>query len=551
MDTAMFCYQCEQTAGSKGCTKVGVCSKAPDTAKMQDVLILQLKGLGYYCNEFVKKGEEIWRETADFIMEGCFATLTNVNFDNERFLQYIKRANHMKKCIIEKFGSEGAPEGADFMAPETIEEILALPDMPNLGVMDDENLDMDIRSLREMLIYGLKGMSAYAHHAFVQGGFDKEVVNGMARFLGETLRKDITVEELFNLNMELGKCNLKCMEVLDNANTGNYGHPEPTEMLVTKKKGPFIVVSGHDLRDLKELLEQTEGKGVNIYTHGEMLPGNAYPELKKHKHLIGNFGGAWQEQQKEFDNLPGCILMTSNCLMKPRDSYKDRLYTTSIVGWEGVKHIEYNEDQPKDFSEMINQAIQLGGFKEDEPEKRITVGFGRNAVLSNAEAIIEAVKGGKIRHFFLVGGCDGARPGRNYYTEFAEKAPDDTIILTLACGKFRFNMLNLGTVAGFPKVLDVGQCNDAYGAIQIALALANAFECDVNELPLSYIISWYEQKAVVVLLTMLSLGLKNIYLGPTLPAFITPNILQVLVDKFGIGPVSTPEKDLEKILGNN
>ncbi|MCM1990951.1 hydroxylamine reductase [Oceanirhabdus seepicola] len=549
MDTAMFCFQCEQTAGSKGCTKVGVCSKSPETAKMQDVLILQLKGIGYYCNELVNKGEEICRETADFTMEGCFATLTNVNFDNDRFLQYIKKANKIKKELIEKVGNESAPKDADFMAPETVEQVLALPDMPNLGVMDDENLDMDIRSLREMLIYGLKGMSAYAHHAFVQGGYDKEVVNGMVRFLGETLRKDITVEELLNLNMELGKCNFKCMEVLDNANTGNYGHPEPTEMLITKKKGPFIVVSGHDLRDLRELLEQTEGKGVNIYTHGEMLPGCAYPELKKHKYLIGNFGGAWQDQQKEFDNLPGCILMTSNCLMKPRDSYKDRLYTTSVVGWDDVKHIEYNKDQPKDFTEMINQALELGGFKEDEPEKRITVGFGRNAVLSNAGAIIEAVKAGKIRHFFLVGGCDGARPGRNYYTEFAEQSPDDTIILTLACGKFRFNKLDLGTVAGFPKVLDVGQCNDAYGAIQIALALANAFECDVNELPLSYIISWYEQKAVVVLLTMLSLGLKNIYLGPTLPAFVTPNILQVLVDKFGLRPVSTPEKDLEEILG--
>lgn len=550
MDTAMFCYQCEQTAGSKGCTKVGVCSKTPETAKMQDVLILQLKGLGYYCNELLKKGEEICRETGDFVMEGCFATLTNVNFDNERFLQYIKKANKIKKELIEKVGNGGAPKDADFMAPETVEEVLSLPDMPNLGVMDDENLDMDIRSLREMLIYGLKGMSAYAHHAFVQGGYDTEVVNGMVRFLGETLRKDITVEELLNLNMELGKCNFKCMEVLDHTNTGNYGHPEPTEMLITKKKGPFIVVSGHDLRDLKELLEQTEDKGINIYTHGEMLPSNAYPELKKHKHLIGNFGGAWQDQQKEFDNLPGCILMTSNCLMKPRDSYKDRIYTTSVVGWKDIKHIEYNKDQPKDFAEMINKAIELGGFKEDEPEKRITVGFGRNAVLSNAGAIIEAVKGGKIRHFFLVGGCDGARPGRNYYTEFAEKSPDDTIILTLACGKFRFNKLDLGTVAGFPKVLDVGQCNDAYGAIQIALALANAFECDVNELPLSYIISWYEQKAVVVLLTMLSLGLKNIYLGPTLPAFVTPNILQVLVDKFGLRPVSTPEKDLEEILGN-
>jgi hydroxylamine reductase len=338
------------------------------------------------------------------------------------------------------------------------------------------------------------------------------------------------------------------MALLDAGNTGAFGDPEPTEMLITKKKGPFIVVSGHDLKDLGDLLEQSNGKGVNIFTHGEMLPCNAYPGLKKYPHLIGNYGGAWQDQQKEFNSIPGAILMTSNCLMKPRESYKDRIFTSSIVGWPDIQHIE-TVNGKKDFSPVINRALELSGFPEDEPEKRIPMGFGRNALLESAGAIVDAVKAGKIKHFFLIGGCDGARPGRNYFTEFAEKTPKDTAILTLACGKYRFNKLDLGTVAGFPRILDCGQCNDAYTAIQVALALAEAFDCDVNDLPLSFIISWYEQKAVAVLQTLLYLGLQDIYLGPTLPAFVTPNVLQVLVDKFNIKAISTPDEDLKAILG--
>lgn len=549
MDNAMFCFQCEQTVGGKGCTKVGVCSKTPDVAKMQDVLIFLTKGIGFYGTKLVEKGEKIPQPIGEFFTECVFATLTNVNFDEERFLAYIKKANEVKKDFMDKVGSCDAPDGADYIAPETIEEIINIPPMKNLGVMDDEDLDMDVRSLRELLIYGVKGTGAYFHHAYCLGKYDDEVAEYMFKAMGKTLDLSVSADEYFELNMNLGRINFKCMELLDAANTGAFGNPEPTEMLITHKKGPFIVVSGHDLHDLGDLLEQSEGKGINIYTHGEMLPCNAYPGLKKYKHLIGNFGGAWQDQQKEFDNLPGAILMTSNCLMKPRDSYKDRIFTSSIVGFPGIQHISSEGSGKKDFSAVIEKALSLPGFAKDEEERRIPIGFAHNAVLSNAEAIVGAVKEGKIRHFFLIGGCDGARPGRNYFTKFAEQTPQDTIILTLACGKYRFNKIDLGTCAGFPRVLDCGQCNDAYSAIKIALALADAFECGVNDLPLSLIISWYEQKAVAVLLTLLYLGLEDIRLGPSLPAFVTPNVLQVLIEKFSIKPISTPEDDLEVILG--
>ncbi len=549
MDNEMFCYQCEQTAGSKGCTRVGVCSKDPNVAKMQDVLIFLIKGLGYYATQLINKGQEMPRELGEFFTECVFATLTNVNFAPDRFVDYIIKTNAYKKDLMEQVGPlTDVPKGADYIAPETKGEILNIPHMKNLGVMDNDDLDMDIRSLREFLIYGIKGMGAYFHHAYVLDKYDQEVANFMFKAMGATLDPKMTVTDFFDLNMELGKTNFKCMELLDAANTGAFGNPEPTEMLITHKKGPFIVVSGHDLNDLGALLEQTEGKGINIYTHGEMLPCNAYPGLKKYKHLIGNFGGAWQDQQKQFDNLPGAILMTSNCLMKPRASYKDRLFTSSIVGWPDVTHIP-TVDGYKDFTPVIEKALELEGFAEDQEERRIPMGFAHHAVLENAGTIVNAVKEGQIRHFFLIGGCDGARPGRNYFTEFAEKTPKDTIILTLACGKYRFNKLDLGSIGPFPRVLDVGQCNDAYSAIKIALALSEAFDCDVNDLPLSYIITWYEQKAVAVLLTMLYLGLKDIYLGPTLPAFVTPNVLQVLVDKFNLQTISTPEDDLQTILG--
>lgn len=548
MENPMFCYQCEQTLGGKGCVKSGVCGKNSIVANLQDVLIHELKGIGFYGQKNLEKGLKIRSEINKFVVDNMFSTLTNVNFDTSRFVDYIKKAEELKEELKNAVGEIGnVPEVAKYKAPSTMEEMVE--DAKSVGIMADEKLDMDIRSLRELLIYGFKGMAAYAHHAYILGKFDDEVNNFFFKGLSSTIDDSLTVEDLFNINMELGKTNLKCMELLDSAVTSNYGNPEPTEVLITKKKGPFIIVSGHDLKDLKELLEQTEGKGINIYTHCEMLPSNAYPELKKYKHLVGNFGGAWQKQQEEFDGIPGCILMTTNCIQKPRDSYKDRLFTTSIVGMPDCPHIE-EVNGKKDFTQVIEKALELGGWQEDESEKRITIGFAHNAILSHANEIIDGVKNGKIKHFFLIGGCDGARPGRNYYTEFAQKTPKDTIILTLACGKFRFNKLDLGTVAGFPRVLDCGQCSDSYSALKVAMALAEAFNCGVNDLPLSLVLSWYEQKAVAILLTLLYLGIKGIRLGPTLPAFITPNILQVLVDKFDLKPIGTPEGDLEAILGN-
>lgn len=547
MENSMFCYQCEQTLGGKGCVKSGVCGKNPIVANLQDVLIHELKGIGFYGQKNLEKGLKIRSEINKFVVDSMFSTLTNVNFDPTRFVEYIKKAEKIKEELKNAVGEiENVPEAAKYKAPETMEEMVE--EAKNIGIMSDESLDMDIRSLRELVIYAFKGMAAYAHHAYILGKFDDEVNNFFYKGLAGTIDDSLTVEDLFNLNMELGKTDLKCMEILDSAVTSTYGNPEPTEVLITKKKGPFIIVSGHDLKDLKELLEQTEGKGINIYTHCEMLPANAYPELKKYKHLIGNFGGAWQKQQEEFDGIPGCILMTTNCVQKPRESYKDRLFTTSIVGMPDCPHIDENNGK-KDFTSIIEKALELGGWQEDEPEKRIPIGFAHNAILSHANEIVNAVKNGDIKHFFLIGGCDGARPGRNYYTEFAEKTPKDTIILTLACGKFRFNKLDLGTVAGFPRILDCGQCSDSYSAIKVAVALAEAFNCGVNELPLSLVLSWYEQKAVGILLALLSLGIKDIRLGPTLPAFITPNILQVLVDKFNLKPISTPEQDLGAILG--
>lgn len=549
MDSSMFCYQCEQTLGGKGCVKSGVCGKNPTVANLQDVLIHELKGIGFYGKVSLEKGLKIRSEINKFVVDTMFSTLTNVNFDPTRFVEYIKKAEEIKEELKKAVGQlENVPEEANYTAPESMDDMLE--DAKNIGIMADETLDMDIRSLRELLIYAFKGMAAYAHHAYILGKFDDEVNNFFYKGLAGTIDASLTVEDLFNLNMELGKTNLKCMAMLDAAVTDTFGDPEPTEVLITKKKGPFIIVSGHDYKDLRDLLEQTEGKGINIYTHCEMLPANAYPGLKKYKHLIGNFGGAWQKQQEEFDGIPGCILMTTNCVQKPRDSYKDRLFTTSIVGLPDCPHIEENNGK-KDFSPVIQKALELGGWQQDEPEQRIMIGFAHNAILSHAGEIVEAVKAGKIKHFFLIGGCDGARPGRNYYTEFAEKTPKDTVILTLACGKFRFNKLNLGTVAGLPRVLDCGQCSDSYSAIKVAVALAEAFNCGVNDLPLSLVLSWYEQKAVGILLVLLSLGIKDIRLGPTLPAFITPNIMQVLVDKFAIKPISTPEQDLEAILGHN
>lgn len=547
-DYDMFCYQCEQTAGGKGCTKAGVCGKDAAVAALQDLLIHELKGIGFYGNEAVKKGIKIDSKINKFTMDALFSTLTNVNFDSNRLVELIKESESLKaqlKGIAGEITVE-IPDEVDYKVPNTIEEMIS--DAKSLGIMSDSTLNEDVRSLRELGIYGIKGMAAYAHHAYVLGREDEVVNNFFYKLLAATLDKNLTVSDWLSLDMELGQVNFKVMELLDSANTSEYGNPAPKSVLVTKKKGPFIVVSGHDLKDLKQLLEQTEGKGINIYTHGEMLPCHAYPELNKYSHLVGNFGGAWQDQQKEFDNLPGAVLMTTNCIQKPRENYKDRIFTSSVVAWPGVAHID-DKDGVKDFTPVIEKALELGGWTEDEEEKSILVGFGHNATLSNAGKIIEAVKAGAIKHFFLIGGCDGAKSGRNYYTDFAKAVPEDSILLTLACGKYRFNKLDFGTIGELPRLLDVGQCNDAYSAIKIALALAEAFNCGVNDLPLSLILSWYEQKAVCILLTLLSLGIKNIKIGPSLPAFLSPNVVNVLVETFNLAPITTPEQDLKEILG--
>jgi len=548
MENQMFCYQCEQALNCTGCVKAGVCGKDASVAALQDLLIYQLKGIGFYGQKALEKGMEINGEIDRFVMDGLFSTLTNVNFDNERFAAFISKAQSVKETLKEMAGdvSGNVPEAALYNAPYTMVQMLE--DAKAAGILADASINEDIRSLRELMIYGLKGMAAYAHHAGVLGKTDSTANRFFYKALAATLDDTLEINDLFALNMELGQVNLRIMELLDEANTGTYGHPEPTYVSVTKKKGPFIIVSGHDLKDLKELLEQTEGKGINIYTHGEMLPCHAYPELKKYKHLVGNYGGAWQDQQKEFDHIPGAVLMTTNCMQKPRENYKDRIFTTSIVGWPNIAHIDAIEGK-KDFSAIIEKALELGGWQEDEEDKKILVGFGRNATLSHADKVIDAVKKGQIRHFFLIGGCDGAKSGRNYYTELAEKAPKDTVILTLACGKYRFNKLDLGSIGELPRLLDVGQCNDTFSAIKIAVALAEAFNCGVNDLPLSMILSWYEQKAVCILLTLLSLGIKNIRIGPSLPAFISPNVLNVLVEKFNLAPISSAEADLKTILG--
>ena len=546
MDSAMFCYQCEQTLGGKGCTKSGVCGKTPEIANLQDLLIYQLKGISCYAKPLIEKGQSMDKEIVKFVENSLFTTLTNVNFDPEVHVKLLKESQKIKENLRDKAPEGQYPECATYDLSDTKEEMLK--DAVKAGIMYDKDLDEDIRSLRMTIIYGLKGISAYGHQARFINYNSEKVDNFYFLGLEATTNDNLTLEDLIDLTLKTGDVSVEVMKTLDSANTTTYNNPSPQKVNVNIKKGPFIVVSGHDLRDLEMLLQQTEGKGINIYTHGEMLPAHGYPSLKKYDHLVGNFGSAWQNQQKEFDNIPGCILMTTNCLMRPRNSYKDRIFTTNVVGWEGIKNVKVNEDGTKDFSEIINKALELGGYKEDEEEKEILVGFGHHATLSHADAIINAVKEGKLRHFFLIGGCDGAKPGRNYYTEFAEKVPKDCAILTLACGKYRFNKLDFGTVAGLPRLLDVGQCNDAYSAVRIATALADAFETDVNSLPLTIVLSWYEQKAVADLLALLSLGIKGMYLGPSLPAFISPNVLQYLVDNFDIKPISTVDEDLKNSL---
>ncbi len=548
----MFCYQCEQTSNGQACTRMGVCGKNPEVSLLQDLLLQQLKGIGFLGQRL----RELGHHDADadlFVIESLFSTVTNVDFDPQRLKAWIDRAYRIGKTLKDKFHellarkngrpfSGQFPEAVEFIPAGTMEGLLKQGAMA--GIMANPQMNPDIRSLRELLTYGLKGMAAYADHAHIFGASDETVTAFFHKALAALLDDGLNAGDLLELNMELGRVNLRCMEILHKGHTDRLGHPVPTAVSLGVRKGPAILVSGHDLLDLYELLRQTEGLGVNVYTHGEMIPAHGYPGLKKFGHLAGNYGGAWQDQQKEFERFPGAILMTTNCIQKPRPSYSDRIVTTGLVAWPGVAHLS----ERRDFSALIAKAVELKGFAADEAGKTIMVGFGHQAVLAAAGQVVAAVKAGKLRHFFLIGGCDGAKSGRNYYTEFAEKVPADCLILTLACGKYRFNKLDFGTVAGLPRLMDVGQCNDAYSAIQIALALAKAFGVGVNELPLSLILSWYEQKAVIVLLTLLALGMRNIRLGPTLPAFLTPNILKILVDKFAIKPIGTPDEDIRLCL---
>ncbi len=552
----MFCYQCEQTAKGTGCTAGGVCGKDPETAALQDLLVFAAKGLARYAHRLTGLGASD-REGDVFILEALFSTVTNVDFDPARLEQMLKEAREIGGRLKARYETACRQAGAepetlhrgDWLLAETREAMLQQAEGLRIDRRRAE-LGDDVAGLQELITYGLKGAAAYADHARILGVADEEVFAGFNEILSALAENPTDAGELTAMALRVGELNLKVMELLDRANTDAYGHPEPTQVRITPVAGKCILVSGHDLKDLKMLLEQTEGKGINVYTHGEMLPCLAYPELKKHKHLAGNYGGPWQQQRKEFDAFPGAILMTTNCIQKPRDSYIGRIFTTGLVAWPEVAHVTAGPDGGKDFAPVIEAALAADGFAEDAEEKTITIGFARNAVMSVAANIVEAVKAGDIRRFFLIGGCDGAKPGRNYYTELARQAPDDCVILTLGCGKYRFNKLDFGHIGGIPRLLDCGQCNDAYSAIQIAVALAKAFECGVNDLPLSIVLSWYEQKAVAILLSLLHLGIKDIRIGPSLPAFITPNVLQTLVENFNIMPVTTPEEDLKAMLGD-
>ena len=527
MENKMFCYQCEQTAGCTGCTgNTGVCGKSANTARLQDELTGALIGLAR-----ATEGNEqlVTEEMNQLVLEGLFTTITNVNFNDETLKLLIDKIEDTKKKLVPNCFtcSDSCGRNNNF-------------DMSTLWTTDE-----DIRSLKSLILFGIRGMAAYAYHASVLGYTDETISKFFYKALFAIGMKDWGMDKLLPIVLEVGKVNLRCMELLDQANTTTYGTPVPTTVSLTIEKGPFIIITGHDLKDLQLLLEQTKDKGINIYTHGEMLPAHAYPELKKYSHLKGNFGTAWQNQQKEFDNIPGAILYTTNCLMPVKPSYADRVFTTEVVSYPEIVHI----GEEKDFTPVIEKALALGGYTKDQHMTginggiQVTTGFSHGTVLSVADQVIEAVKNGDIKHFFLVGGCDGARVGRNYYTEFVKQSPADSIILTLACGKYRFNDLDLGTIGELPRIMDMGQCNDAYSAIKVAIALAEAFECDVNELPLSMVLSWYEQKAVCILLTLLYLGIKNIHIGPTLPAFISPNVLNFLVENYGLSTIGTPEEE--------
>ena len=542
----MYCNQCEQTAKGVACTTIGVCGKNEEVADLEDVLIYALCGLSLFANEAREKG--IVDDAMDrFTMEAVFSTLTNVDFDPERFVVLVNKTVELRDALKAQVAAAGGKTDFDHPAASyTPAGSIAELAKQGADLHFIENLDVDenVRSLKQTLLYGLKGIAAYTDHASILGQNDPAIAGFMYQALAAMLAEGLTIEDCVPVAMKAGEINLRAMELLDTANTGTYGHPVPTTVPLGHRPNKCILITGHDLHDLELLLKQTEGKGIDIYTHGEMLPCHGYPELKKYDHFVGHFGTAWQNQHKEFPNFPGPVLFTTNCIQKPREDYADRIFTTGLVGWPGISHIEN-----KDFSPVIDKALAMDGWQDEADNGTVMVGFGHNAVLGVADKVIEAVKNKDIRHFFLVGGCDGAKPGRDYFTKFVEQVPSDCMVLTLACGKFRFFDKDLGDIGGIPRLLDVGQCNDAYSAIQIAVALAGAFECDVNDLPLSMVISWYEQKAVAILLTLLFLGIKDIRLGPSLPAFISPAILEFLVATFDIKPVDTPENDLKAILG--
>ena len=542
----MFCYQCEQAAKGEGCTKIGVCGKQPDVAALQDLLIYMLKGLSLYAVEGRKVGISD-RDINVFTCKATFSTLTNVDFDSDRFVELINECARLRDQLKKKVSDAGGKtdfyeDCATYIPGNSVSELVAKGE--TVGLKADTSVDPDILALQHTTLFGIKGVCAYADHAQILGMEDESIYAYIHEGYAAMLNNDLTLNDWVGLTLKCGEINLKAMELLDAGNTNRYGNPVPTVVPLGAKQGKAILVSGHDLMDLETILKQTEGKGINVYTHGEMLPTHAYPNLKKYSHFYGHYGTAWQNQAREFSEFPGAILMTTNCLQKPQEVYAGNIFTTGLVGWPGLKHVPND-----DFSAVIDKALEMPGYSSDEDKGTVMCGFGHDAVMGVADKVIDAVKSGAIKHFFLVAGCDGAKPGRNYYTEFVEKVPSDSVVLTLACGKFRFFDKQLGDIGGIPRLLDIGQCNDAYSAIQIAVALSKAFDCGVNDLPLSMILSWYEQKACAILLTLLHLGIKDIRLGPSLPAFITPNVLDVLVQNFNIMPITTPDEDLKAILG--
>ncbi len=543
----MFCYQCEQTAKGEGCTAIGVCGKTPQVATLQDLLIYTLRGLSQVAIEAQKSGIKD-EKIEPFMYEALFATLTNVNFDEDRIVKYVQKTAELKDSLRNKLESAS---GCDWYAKDCKAANLVLEQTKEgliqqgklFGIKSDPTADRDLHSLQWLLTYGIKGVAAYAYHAYTLGKQDNKVIEFIQQGLAAPLDRSLGVNDFVGLNMKCGEINIRAMELLDAGNTETYGHPVPTKVPLGTRKGKAIAVSGHDLQDLEEILKQSEEKGIFVYTHGEMLPTHAYPKLKKYPHFYGHYGTAWYNQQREFSQFPGAILVTTNCLQRPLESYKGNIFTSGPVGYPDIPHLS-----GRDFSAVINKALEMPGFQEDKEGKTVMVGFGRNAVLGVAGKVIESVKNGHIKRFLLVGGCDGAKSSRSYYAELVEKAPKNTIILTLACGKFKFFDKELGTIDEIPRLLDIGQCNDAYSAVKIAQALAEAFNVGINDLPLSLVLSWYEQKAVAILLSLLYLGVKDIRIGPSLPAFITPNILNVLVQKFNIMPIKTVDEDLKAIM---